>query len=192
MTPAGLALIGVPANSSGTVDGVARGPAVLRQRGLATALARHRGFTDAGDLVLPVPVPVRGPSGPPAEDALVAMTGQVAQAVSAARGCGWFPLLLGGDCPVILGALAAVQAEADRAGLLFVDGHEDAWPPRASPTGEAADCELGLALGMFDAVLSPQLRAVLPRIDPADVGARLRAGNAADQAMDEACEVGDQ
>jgi len=36
---------------------------VLRQRGLPTALARHRGLTDACDLVLPVPVPVRGPSG---------------------------------------------------------------------------------------------------------------------------------
>jgi len=146
MTPAGLALIGVPANSNGMVDGVARSPAVLRQRGLATALARHRGFTDDGDLALPAPVPVRGPSGLLAKDALVTMIGQVAEAVRAARRRGWFPLLLGGDCPVILGALAALQAERDRAGLLFVDGHEDTWPPRASPTGEAADCELGLAL----------------------------------------------
>jgi arginase len=171
VTPAGLALIGVPANSSGTVDGVARAPAVLRQRGLATALAGHRGFTDAGDVALPVPLPVRGPSGLLAEDALVAMIEQVAQAVGAARRRGQFPLLLGGDCPVLLGALAALQAEADRPGLLFADGHEDAWPPRMSPTGEAADCELGLALGLFDAGLSPQLRAVLPRIDPADVAA---------------------
>jgi arginase len=155
MTPPGLALIGVPANSSGTVDGVARSPAVLRQRGLATALARHRGFTDDGDLVLPAPVPVRGPSGLLAEDALVTMIGQVAEAVRAARRRGWFPLLLGGDCPVILGALAALQAERNRAGLLFVDGHEDAWPPQASPSGEAADCELGLALRLFDTVLSP-------------------------------------
>jgi len=169
MTLAGLALIGVPTNSSGTVDGVARSPAVLRQRGLAAALASHRGFTDAGDLVLPGPVPVRGPSGLLAEDALVAMIEQVAEAVGLARGRGWFPLLVGGDCPVFLGALDAVQAERDRVGLLFVDGHEDAWPPRLSPTGEAADCELGLALRLFDAGLSPQLRAVLPRIDPADV-----------------------
>jgi arginase len=171
MTRAGLALIGVPANSSGTVDGVARGPAVLRQRGLAGVLARRPGFTDAGDLALPGPVPVRGPSGLLAEDALVAMIGQVAEAVGAARGGGWFPLLLGGDCPVILGALAALQAERGRVGLLFVDGHQDAWPPLVSPTGEAADCELGLALRLFDAGLSPQLRGVLPRIDPADVAA---------------------
>jgi arginase len=171
MPPAGLVLIGVPANSSGTVDGVARAPAVLRQRGLATALEGHRGFTDAGDLALPMPVPVRGPSGLLAEDALVAIIGQVAQAVGAARRDGRFPLLLGGDCPVILGALAALQIEADRPGLLFVDGHEDAWPPRVSPTGEAADCELGLALRLFDAGLSQQLRAVLPRLDPAAVAA---------------------
>jgi hypothetical protein len=37
--PGEIALLGVPANSSGTADGVARAPAVLRQRGLAAALA---------------------------------------------------------------------------------------------------------------------------------------------------------
>ena len=33
MMPGEIALIGVPANSSGRADGVARAPAVLRQRG---------------------------------------------------------------------------------------------------------------------------------------------------------------
>ena len=143
--PGEIALIGVPANSSGRADGVARAPAVLRQRGLAAALARWPGFTDVGDLVLPAPRPARGPSGLLAEEALVAMIGQVRDAVAAARNSGRFPLLVGGDCPVILGALSALQADGGRPGLLFVDGHEDAWPPRLSPTGEAADCELGLA-----------------------------------------------
>jgi arginase len=167
--PRDVVLIGVPTNSSGTTDGVARAPAALRQRGLVAALAGRPGFTDAGDLALPAPVPDRGPSGLLAEDALITMIGQVRAAVSAARRGGRFPLLLGGDCPVILGALAALQAEQDRPGLLFVDGHEDAWPPRSSPTGEAADCELGLALGLFDADLAPALRRVLPRIRARDV-----------------------
>jgi arginase len=69
----------------------------------------------------------------------------------------------------MFGALAALQDERDRLGLLFVDGHEDAWPPLASPTGEAADCGLGLALGLFVAVLDPRRRGVLPRIRAADV-----------------------
>jgi arginase len=167
--PRDVVLIGVPANSSGTLAGVAGAPTVLRQRGLTAALASRPGFTDAGDLALPAPQPGRGPSGLLAEDALITMIGRVREAVSAARRSGRFPLLLGGDCPVILGALTALQAEQDQPGLLFVDGHEDAWPPRLSPTGEAADCELGLALRLFDADLAPRLRGVLPRIRARDV-----------------------
>jgi arginase len=168
MMPRDVVLIGVPTNSSGTAGGVASAPGVLRQRGLAAALASRPAFMDAGDLALAVPQPGRGPSGLLAEDALITMIGQVREAVRAARRGGRFPLLIGGDCPVILGALAALQAEHEP-GLLFVDGHEDAWPPHASPTGEAADCELGLALRLFDADLDPRLRGVLPRVDAGNV-----------------------
>jgi arginase len=167
--PGDVVLIGVPANSSGTVDGVARAPRVLRERGLAAALGRQPGFTDAGDLALPAPRPRRGPSGLLAEDALITMIGQVREATEAARRDRRFPLLVGGDCPVIIGALAALQAERDDPGLLFVDGHEDAWPPLKSPTGEAADCELGLVLRLFDDGLDPRLRDVLPRVRAGDV-----------------------
>ena len=168
MIPHEVVLVGVPTNSSGTADGVARAPGVLRQRGLAAALAARPGFTDAGDLALAAPQPRRGPSGLLAEDALTVMIGQVREAVRTARRDRRFPLLIGGDCPVIVGALAALQAEHDEPGLLFVDGHEDAWPPRRSPTGEAADCELGLVLRLFDDDLDPRLRGALPH---------LRAGN---------------
>lgn len=93
------------------------------------------------------------------------LIGRVREAVSAVRPSGRFPLLIRDDCPAILGALAALQAGQDRPGLLFVEAHEDAWPPRVSPTGEAADRELGLALRLFDADLAPGLRSLLPR-DP--------------------------
>lgn len=167
--PQPVELIGVPVNSSGTADGVARAPGVLRERGLAAVLASQPGFTDAGDLTLPAPQPRRGPSGLLAEDTLIAMIEGVREAVRAARARRRFPLLAGGDCPVLLGALAALQSEREHPGLLFVDGHEDAWPPRASPAGDAADCELGLALRLFDADLDPRLRSVLPRIRAEDV-----------------------
>jgi arginase len=119
MMPRNVVLIGVPTNSSGTAGGVARAPGVLRQRGLSAALAGRPGFADAGDLALAAPQSRRGPSGLLAEDALITMIGRVREAVRAARGGGRFPLLIGGDCPVILGALAALQAEADEPGLLF-------------------------------------------------------------------------
>ena len=78
------------------------------------------------------------------------------------------PLVLGGDCPLLLGCLAAASGQ-DRLGLLFVDGHEDAYLPEQSASGEAADMELGFALGMADASWSPELAGLLPLVAPADV-----------------------
>src|SRR5260221_10235823 len=98
MTLRGVELIGVPTTSSGTVDGVARAPAVLR-RGLVAALAGGAGLADAGDVRLPFPQPWRGPSRLLAEDALVAMIGRVCWAGPAAPPRGPVPLLVGGDCP---------------------------------------------------------------------------------------------
>ena len=81
---------------------------------------------------------------------------------------GHLPLVIGGDCPLLLGCLAASSGR-DRVGLLFVDGHEDAYLPMQSSTGEAADMELAFALGMADASWSPELAALLPLVAPADV-----------------------
>jgi arginase len=64
------------------------------------------------------------------------------------------PLLVGGDCPVVLGALAALGGER---GLVMLDGHEDAWPPERSETGEGSDSELGIALGLFPENTPPPL-----------------------------------
>ena len=50
---------------------------------------------------------------------------------------------------------------------MFVDGHEDAWPPALSTTGECADSELGIALGVHRSGLPSSLTAALPSLDPA-------------------------
>jgi arginase len=81
---------------------------------------------------------------------------------------GGFPLVIGGDCPILLGCLGAT-GDGVPPGLLFVDGHEDAWPPGASTSGEAADMELGLALGLTVEGLPDVLTRELPRLDPARV-----------------------
>ncbi len=57
-----------------------------------------------------------------------------------------FPLILGGDCSILLGPMLALR-ELGRYGLMFVDGHRDFLAPRASSTGGAAGMELALATG---------------------------------------------
>jgi len=160
-----IELIGAGFNSSGHDQGVARAPLALRSAGLVEGLRRHASVRDAGDVAFAEMRPERSAaSGLLAEEALVSMVAGVRRAVGAASSRGRFPLVLGGDCPVLLGALAA----SERAGtaLLFVDGHEDAWPPRSSTTGEAADCELGLATGATTTDLPFELASLLPLVRP--------------------------
>lgn len=100
------------------------------------------------------PTPERGEYGIRSESALVRMVADVGAAVRDAWYDDEVPIVIGGDCPVVLGALQALDG-----GLVFIDGHEDAWPPLEEQSGEAADSELGIALGLFDAPIVPMLRA---------------------------------
>jgi arginase len=64
-----------------------------------------------------------------------------------------FPLVLGGDCSIMLGCLLALKRRG-RYGLLFLDGHADFYQPEAEPNGEAASMDLALATGRGPAVVT--------------------------------------
>jgi len=49
---------------------------------------------------------------------------------------------------------------------MHVDGHEDAWPPSLSPTGEGSDSEVALALGLVDEPLPEPLGRLVPLLRP--------------------------
>src|SRR5262245_22007110 len=140
--------------------GIADAIGVLRANGLAERLA-VLGVTDAGDLALDAPKGERGPSGLLNETALGRLVEATRERVHTARRRARRALLVGGDCAVVLGALAALANERE-VGLVMLDGHEDAWPPSLSPTGEASDSELAIALG----VVSERLPAPLDRFVP--------------------------
>jgi arginase len=54
------------------------------------------------------------------------------------------PLVVGGDCTLLLGVFQALPAGC---GLWFVDGHADFYDGESSPTGEAADMDLAILTG---------------------------------------------
>lgn len=160
-------VIGVPSNSAGRRDGVAGAPAALRAAGLIERLREVGDVVDRGDVALPEPASKRDAvSGLIDPGGTAAMVAAVRFEVAAAEADGQFPLVIGGDCPLLLGCLSAVRDAQGPVGLLFVDGHEDAWPPGQSLTGEAADMELGLALGRSTEGLPAGLHDLLPLVDP--------------------------
>lgn len=158
-------LVGVPYTSMAEPGGIADAIAALRAAGLAAALSAPR-VRDGGDLDLPEGEGRRGRSGLLNELALGRLVSETRDAVRRSHERGRLPLLAGGDCPVLLGALAGCRDRFGSSGLLLVDGHEDAWPPLLSPTGEASDSEVGIALGLFGSRLPQPLPELVPLLAP--------------------------
>ncbi|WP_241961791.1 arginase family protein [Rhodococcus opacus] len=58
------------------------------------------------------------------------------------------PLVVGGDCSILLGIFPALRRHLGSLGLWFVDGHPDYLDGRSSDTGETADMELAVLTGV--------------------------------------------
>lgn len=141
---------------------------------LARGLAQALGARTATTVVPPSASGVRDPAsgvlnGP--EVAAYAVT--LADAVEAVLDAGDLPLVLGGDCSVLLGGALALRRRGG-AGLLFLDGHADFYQPSAEASGEAASMDLALATGYGpSAVGDVEGRAPLVRVvDAVVVGFR--------------------
>jgi len=169
-------IVSVPFSATGRAGGAAAAPAAVHAQGL---IGRMRDALPSGWSPFET-TPVTGgerslirsaETGLLNEPALAAMIDGVADAVSASHTNGHLPLLLGGDNPILLGALVATgHRPQGPAGLLMLSGRECAWPPDKSPTGLASDCTLGLALlAQTNAVLSNGLSRRLPLVPPGGV-----------------------
>jgi arginase len=137
-------VIGVPVDSVGRSGGTELAPAALRARGLVERV----GATDRGDL----DVAIRGDerdrqTGVIGIEGVVATTTAVRGAVRDAVAEGARPLVLGGCCSLVPGALAGLRDAIGAHGVAYVDGHVDVYDGRTSPTGEAADMPLAVAFG---------------------------------------------
>jgi arginase len=78
---------------------------------------------------------------------------QLADAVASVLHKKRFPLVLGGDCSILLGNLLALR-RLGIYGLFFIDGHADFYQPQVSPSGEVADMDLAIVSGRGPNVLT--------------------------------------
>lgn len=110
---------------------------------------------------------------------IAAYTLDLADAVEPLLAAGELPVVLGGDCSIVLGPLLALRRRG-RAGLLFLDGHADFYQPAAEPAGEAASMDLALATGRGPAVVTdPEGRRPLVRDEDVVLLGRRDAAEAA-------------
>jgi arginase len=140
-----MTFVGVPVDSVGRRGGTEHGPAALRDLGLRAAL----GGPDDGDLDVRIRGDERDPeTGILASADVLATTATVRGAVARMVGDGDRPFLAGGCCSLVPGALAGARDALGSVGLAYADGHLDLYDGVTSPTGEAADMPISVALGL--------------------------------------------
>ena len=109
-----------------------------------TALQERASRTQ--DVIVSEPTSARGPFGFINERALLEMVDRLYGRVQAALAQEHFPLIYGADRAALLAAVPALADVLGGAGLVFIDGHEDATTMEASTTGEAANMEVAFCL----------------------------------------------
>lgn len=151
-----IAVLDAPSNlglrppSPTTVPGCAKAPGALRDHRL---LARLRA-RDAGCLTPPRydPAGWRPGDGVCQAPQVAGYAERLADRIGEILAAGELPLVLGGDCSILLGAAVAANRWAEQAGgrpgLVFVDGHSDfRHPGNARYVGAAAGEDLALVTG---------------------------------------------
>jgi arginase len=157
-------MIGVPFDGMGRSPGQAGAAEALRAAGLPAAFGPDAVMEP--DLMLPGPVAQRAAgSGLLNERALLQMIDTLYRRVCSSLSAGRFPFVYGADCSVLLAAVPALRDIAGQAGLVFVDGHEDATPMDLSSSGEAANMEIALLLGLTGEQAPRPLHDRLPALD---------------------------
>ncbi|WP_018808478.1 arginase family protein [Salinispora arenicola] len=97
---------------------------------------------------------------------------EVAEAVAAAIDASTFPVVVGGDCSVLLGCLLGAR-RGGRCGLLHIDGHSDFRHPNTYDTtaslGSVAGMDLAVATGRGEPILTHWPQVGTPLVTDEDV-----------------------
>jgi arginase len=156
--------LGLKPPRPGAEPGVRRLPEALAAAGLPSALSARWGGRLAPP---PYAADVDPETGIRNAAALARYAVTLADRLGTTLDRGELPLVLGGDCSILLGPLLAMRRR-ERAGLFFIDGHADFATPQTSPSHAAAGMDLALAIGIGPDLLA-NLEGLRPLVRAEDV-----------------------
>jgi arginase len=163
LTPATYVIVDAPSPLGLWESGVVRLPEALKAYDLLGRLPARQGarlsplkYSKDRD---PETGFLNGPS-------IAAYSSRLAATLSAEWDKGATPIILGGDCSILIGAALGLKSRG-RYGLFFMDGHTDYYGSHESLTGEVADMDLAIVTGASHELLS-DINGFSPYIEPRD------------------------
>lgn len=144
-----LIVLGVPFNGDGTPPDEENPADSLRQAGLLKCLrSGERSVNDLGDVAIPE---FDGDRDSETQilnlHTWLMVSERVAETIAQVDDKA-FPVVLGGDCSILLGIFGGFALQDRQVGLVMLDGHTDYREPARSETGEPADLELAVLTGL--------------------------------------------
>jgi arginase len=161
-------IIGVPIDYGAGKHGVRLGPDAVREAGLLESIAKlGLKAHDRGNVAVPESTDSAppGPGKPRHLAAVRTAAANLADATEQSVRSGAFPVIIGGDHSLAIGALAGLARVLGPQGLIWIDAHADLNTPATSPTGNIHGMSVAVALGEVPEFFPPG-QFPSPSIDP--------------------------
>ena len=150
-----------------SVPGCAKAPEALREAGLFARFA-ELGARDGGVVLAGRYADDAAPGRLRNQDLIIEHARRLARRITEVRGEGGNPLVIGGDCSLLIGVGLALRS-AGRFGLVHLDGHTDfRHPGNSSACASLAGEDLVAAIGRHWPAIA-DVDGLGPYFDPADV-----------------------
>ena len=144
-----IEILGTPFNGLGSPPDIENPADGLRQAKLIPLLeSKGHSVADLGDLSGFQFQEIRDPeTGIKDFDLWIDLSNALSRKLGAILDRESFPLLLGGDCSMLVGVFSAFAQRDVEVGLIFLDGHADFHSTETSASGDPADMELAILTG---------------------------------------------
>lgn len=161
--PKPITIIEAPLSVGIGLSGVEHLPAALRNAGIGAAIGAQRTISAIDPLSVTLIDELVGiPEPEKVRDFLLVLASQVEAELAG----GAFPIVIGGDCTILLGCCAGAKRQGTR-GLFFIDGHTDFYLAGA-PDRETASMDLAIATGRGPTILT-ELDGPAPLVEASNV-----------------------
>jgi len=140
-------VVGVPYNAGSKGKNVEKGAEALRNAGIVAALRRFGEVVDFGNLQVVLPAPDLSDPKLLNANQVEVLCRALADKVKAIVAAGCCPVVVGGDCSLLMGVLEGLQSAKRKIGMVYMDAHGDFITPETTPSGIIGGMDVAIAAG---------------------------------------------